>query len=289
MSKQDTIRKVRKVRKRATRAVRRGRTQWLARRARGRAGGPAQSPATAGTDPQRLVPSPVFLLSSVRSGSTLLRVVLNSHPQVCAPHEMHLRRVKVNISHPNADAGMTALGLSARDLENLVWDRVLHLQLQLTGKSVIVDKTPQNTFDWQRLLRAWPDARYLVLLRHPVDVYDSIRRAWGKSGSEDAHYALTTKYARALAEAREQLPNLTVRYEDFVADPAKGSRDICEYLGVEWDESMLRYAEHDHGAYRGRLGDWSKTIRSGVIRPPKTGPREIPPQLREACELLGYA
>jgi len=39
----------------------------------------------------RLVAAPVFILCTLRSGSTLLRVLLNSHSQIHAPHELHLR------------------------------------------------------------------------------------------------------------------------------------------------------------------------------------------------------
>jgi hypothetical protein len=40
----------------------------------------------------RLLTGPTFVLSSVRSGSTLLRLILDSHPEICSPHELHLRR-----------------------------------------------------------------------------------------------------------------------------------------------------------------------------------------------------
>ncbi len=47
------------------------------------------------SDPRdRLVQRPCFLLSSVRSGSTLSRVILNSHSQIHSPHEMHFRRTR---------------------------------------------------------------------------------------------------------------------------------------------------------------------------------------------------
>ncbi|XDO64283.1 sulfotransferase [Streptomyces sp. RLB1-33] len=58
--------------------------------------GPDGRPYVAPPAP-RLVDSPVFVLSSVRSGSTLLRVLLNSHSQIRAPHEMHLRTVHVHL------------------------------------------------------------------------------------------------------------------------------------------------------------------------------------------------
>lgn len=239
-------------------------------------------------DGERLVPAPVFLLSSIRSGSTLLRVILDSHPDIVAPHEMHLRKVQVKLGSDNAVAGMRALGLTPRDLENLLWDRVLHLQLVRSGKSVVVDKTPQNVFDWERLLLGWPQARYIVLFRHPAQVFDSMRRAWPGDDAQ-AHYRLTTRYAKALRRASEQLPAIIVRYEELVADPADATHRLCDYLGVPWAAGMLNYAEQDHGEFRSRLGDWSATLRSGVVRPPQPPPDVVPEQLREACHLLGYS
>jgi sulfotransferase family protein len=280
---------------RASRELRRiartARARWQARQARRLIVPGALLPAHGageGADPFRLVPAPVFLLSSIRSGSTLMRVVLNSHSQICAPHELHLRQVSVELPTPNAVAGMKEAGLSPRDLENLLWDRVLHLELLKSGKSVIVDKTPQNIFEWQRLLLVWPQARYILLLRHPVRIFESMRRAWPEDDLA-GHYTLTTRYARLLAEARDQLPNITVRYEDFVAEPVRTTQDVCAYLGVPWEEGMLRYADREHGRFRGRLGDWSPTLRSGVIRPPQPPPEVVPDELQEACRLLGYA
>lgn len=267
-------------------------TRWLARQARLRAGlgGPAPTARflpVGDADAERLVPSPVFVLSATRSGSTLIRMVLDAHSQICAPHEMHLRQVTVDLSHPNSKVGMEECGLSARDLENLLWDRVLHLMLGRAGKSVIVDKTPHNVRDWQRLLNYWPQARYIFLLRHPVSVADSMKRAW-PSTEVSHHYEVTTGFARNLARARAALPGLTIRYEDFVADPEKSSKEICDFLGLEWEESMLNYAEGERGAFRSRLGDWSATIKSGKIRPPQPMPVDVPDELREATDLLGY-
>ncbi|MEU9540350.1 sulfotransferase [Streptomyces mirabilis] len=111
----------------------------------------------------RLVDSPVFVLSSVRSGSTLLRVLLNSHSQIRAPHEMHLRTVHVHLPRDFTAEAMRALELDKDELEHALWDRPLHLELTRSGKRIIVDKTPPNTLVWPRLHRCWPSARYRTL------------------------------------------------------------------------------------------------------------------------------
>lgn len=65
----------------------------------------------------RLVESPVFVLCSVRSGSTLLRVLLNSHSRIRAPHELHLRHLRVRPGRDFTHDIMGELGLDVRELE----------------------------------------------------------------------------------------------------------------------------------------------------------------------------
>ncbi|MDN0198539.1 sulfotransferase [Streptomyces sp. S.PNR 29] len=238
----------------------------------------------------RLVESPVFVLSSVRSGSTLLRVLLNSHSRIRAPHEMHLRTLHVHLSRDFTADAMKELQLDKEELEHVLWDRVLHLELTRSGKDVIVDKTPPNTLIWPRLRRCWPNARYIVLLRHPGAVVMSLtdRRT---DPDHEAIRAEVLDYGEKLEEARQRLPNVQViRYEDLTADPEKVTRGVCDHLGVPWEPGMLDYGSKDHGTFRPQLGDWSSTIRSGRIQTARTAAPhvELPPRLTELAKAWGY-
>ncbi|GAA3729544.1 sulfotransferase [Streptomyces tremellae] len=254
-------------------------------RATGRAR--AAAPAPKG---RRLVPSPVFVLSSVRSGSTLLRVLLNSHPKIRAPHEMHLRTLEVRQTKPYTEKAMKQLGLDGAELEHLLWDRVLHRELVHSGKELIVDKTPGNALIWERLREAWPDARYLFLLRHPASMVSSLMN--GRPDRDPAATAAEVKrYVDAVDEARRALPGLTVRYEDLTARPADTTREICAFLGVEWDASMLEYGKQEHGPFQAYIGDWSDNIKSGSVQQARELPRPdaVPDSLREVTRRWGYA
>ncbi|MEU6351502.1 sulfotransferase [Streptomyces sp. NPDC047072] len=254
------------------------------------------SPRSAGATPSyvaprspRLVDSPVFVLSSVRSGSTLLRVLLNSHSRIRAPHEMHLRTLHVELSRDFTSAAMKALELDRQELEHVLWDRVLHRELARSGKDVIVDKTPANTLIWPRLHRCWPNARYVVLLRHPGAVITSLteRRT---DPDHEAIRAEVLDYAEKLEEARTSLDVHVVRYEELTAEPERTTRDLCGHLGVAWESAMLDYGSQDHGTFRPQLGDWSSTIRSGRIQParPAAVELELPPRLAELAQAWGY-
>ncbi|MEV0223529.1 sulfotransferase [Streptomyces sp. NPDC050704] len=237
----------------------------------------------------RLVDSPVFVLSSVRSGSTLLRVLLNSHSRIRAPHEMHLRTLHVHQAREFTADAMRELELDKDELEHVLWDRVLHLELTRSGKEIIVDKTPPNTLMWPRLHRCWPHARYIVLLRHPGAVVASLTDRRTDPDHEEI-CAEVLGYSEKLDEARRGLDAHVITYEDLTADPEQTTRGLCAYLGVPWESAMLDYGKKDHGTFRPQLGDWSETIRSGRIQQarPADPTAELPPRLAELARSWGY-
>ncbi|MEO5877802.1 MAG: sulfotransferase [Streptosporangiaceae bacterium] len=237
----------------------------------------------------RLVESPVFVLSSVRSGSTLLRVLLNSHSEIRAPHELHLRTLEVRPSRDYSEDVMGALGLERKELEHLLWDRVLHHELERSGKSLVVDKTPANALMWRRIDSAWPHARYIFLLRHPASVVESVLTR--RKGSErDAVTDEIFNYVQGVEDARQNLDGHTLRYEELTADPAGETRRLCAYLGVEWEPEMLDYGKQDHGPIKAIFGDWSANIKSGQVQEARPLPTadQVPEKLREISRLWGY-
>ena len=260
-------------------------------RASGRAAQPARGRrrARAGRG-DRLVTAPAFILSSVRSGSTLLRVLLNSHSQIHSPHELHLRHVKVDVDAAYAEKALNEIALDAERLRFLLWDRILHRELAASGKQHLVNKTPNDVFIVDEIRRCWPDARFIFLLRHPVSTARSRQAARKDKDTEERNLEMVLRYANALEDARRRYDGITVRYEDLTQDPERVTREVCTFLGVPWEPGMLEYGRHEHGRFKAGLGDWSDKIKSGQIQPaePLPSPEEIPPELREISEAWGY-
>jgi Sulfotransferase family len=279
------------------------------------------------TASSRLVETPVFILSSMRSGSTLLRVVLNSHSMIRAPHELHLRTLEVHFTEFYTTLAVEKLGLNKTELEYLLWDRLLHRELICSGKQIIVDKTPGNALIWRRLRECWPKALYIFLLRHPASVLTSMLESsrelagdvtlkqrvreqaqlantaalrpselgprTGLAGADDARNRMTQlviEHIRGVDDAMRELPGLTVRYEDFVQYPERVTRDICAWLDVGWEPQMLDYGNHEHGGFDAFIGDFTAKIHSGTICAPRPLPADgdVPEILREACVTWGY-
>jgi hypothetical protein len=228
----------------------------------------------------RLLAAPIFILSPVRSGSTLLRAMLNAHSMLHAPHELHVRRLFVNFGTPLAESAMNALGHNRADLEHLLWDRVLHRELVKSGKRFMVDKTPANAFAYQRITACWPDARFIFLLRHPASIAASWHEADPEKRTPEEAALDALRYMKAVERARKALSGLTVRYEDLTAEPEKEARRICEFLDVPWENGMLTYG--DLSVAEKGLGDWKDKIRSGTVQPGRDLPSEdeIPDALK---------
>ncbi|MFG3441507.1 sulfotransferase family protein [Nonomuraea sp. NPDC047897] len=227
-------------------------------------------------------------MSPVRSGSTLLRSVLNAHPDLHAPHELHVRRLTVEFGTSLAEKAMEALGHNRADLEHLLWDRVLHRELVRSGKKYIVDKTPANAFAHERIAACWPDARYVFLLRHPASIAASWHEASPDKRTPEEAALDALRYMKAVERARKALPGLTVRYEELTAEPETTCRRICEFLGVDWTPQMLRYGTPD--VVTKGLGDWKDKIRSGAVQPGRDLPseEEVPEPLRAMCRTWEY-
>lgn len=245
--------------------------------------------AQAARAPDRLLVAPAFILSSVRSGSTLLRVLLDTHTQIHAPHELHLRGLNAQLANDYVTKAMRSLGADREELQFLLWDRVLHRELVRHDKHQLVNKTPSDVLMWERLLRCWPDARFIFLLRHPAAVVESWHRArpqWTRERiAEDV-----LRYMAAVEGARQRHGGLDVRYEQLAADPERETRRICAFLGLEWEESMLDYGQGEHGPYRAGLGDWGERIKSGKVLPANPPPEdaELPPDLERIAVEWGY-
>ena len=238
----------------------------------------------------RLLPDPAFLVSSVRSGSTLLRVILNSHSQIHAPHETHFRRLHVQLTTEPVAQAMAMLDLDRHDLEHLLWDRLLHRELTRSGKSVLVEKTPSNAWAVGRFHTAWPDARFVYLLRHPYSIAMSWHEADPQRRPVDRAITHTLGYMNEVERARRGHPGLTVRYEDLTADPAHETERVTDFLGLRWEASMVEYGRSEHGEFRAGVGDWLEKIRTGRVQAgrPLPAPDAVPPALRDICKRWGY-
>ena len=238
----------------------------------------------------RLLVAPAFVMCTVRSGSTLLRVLLDSHSKIHAPQELHLRDLAVRVKTEYGAKALGEIGLDDEQLRFLLWDRLLHREMTAAKKSLLVNKTPNDVFIADLIARCWPDARFIYLLRHPGAIARS-RQETRPQDSPERNAQMVLRYGTALEEARAARPGIVVRYEDLTADPKAETQKLCAFLGVPWEAKMLDYGRFDHGRMKPGLGDWKAKIKSGEVQAAEPPPSldEIHPSLHELCVAWGYA
>jgi hypothetical protein len=225
------------------------------------------------------MPPPVFLIGAPRSGSTLLARMLGAHPEIFAPPEPHLMPPLAHLGfHERVDQAPYDPVITQEGLRSFVrllpggeadWlaalrratDHLYERALAPSGRRLFLDKTPAYALVLEFLVKLYPDARYLVLTRHPMAVWSSYVDSFfdGDAGAAHARNPILERYVPAIARfLRERpAPLLHVRYEALVQDPEPVLREICAFLGVAYEPGMVEYGRAEEAAPRaGRgLGD----------------------------------
>jgi tetratricopeptide (TPR) repeat protein len=185
----------------------------------------------------------VFLLGFPRSGTTLLEVILDGHPQVASleEHELLTDGVRRFMREPlNLEPLWGADQNQLNALRTDYWQSVRRTGTDVAGK-VFIDKNPLNTLKLPLIARMFPRAKILFARRDPRDVVLSCFRR--RFTMNSAMYELLTlqgaaAFYDAVMEFADQVrPFLglswrIVRYENLVADFERESRAICEFLNL---------------------------------------------------------
>ncbi|MGB1013188.1 MAG: AMP-binding protein, partial [Nannocystaceae bacterium] len=246
---------------------------------------PALNATSVPADPAPQRPDVVFVLSSERSGSTLLRVMLSAHPQLFSPPELNLlgyssvreRALDLPVAQQDGliQAWMELYGESrerARERLAKVCDATSMevykgLISQLDGR-VLVDKSPVYSRNLAALRRAEAAfggrVKYIFLTRHPHAVVDSYARIGLHRLRKDA--VGEGRDAYALGEMGWTVSNQTVlkflaevdasrvcrlRFEELVSNPEPEMQRLLAFLGVPWNGAVL--APYTHGKMVGAL------------------------------------
>jgi hypothetical protein len=221
-----------------------------------------------------------------RSGTTLLRMMLDSHPLLAIPPETGFLCRLAELD-PGADCARAACDIlagaetwpdfhlapaalaGALDREAPCTPAVAartfyRLYAQRFEKPRWGDKTPTYGTDIDRIARLLPESRFVHLIRDGRDVAVSVRRLWFSPGAVIAEIAgdWAERIERARELARSVAHYLEVRYETLVAEPAPTLRTICRFLDLPFDEAMLGY----HARASARLDEHEARIaRDGHV------------------------
>jgi len=219
----------------------------------------------------------LFVVGSPRSGTTMLERILSAHSMIQGGPEPHLLTPLAHLGvWDKVDKAPYDHVLAAQAQRGFVdclpgglddyWDAcraycdILYGRyLAPTGKPVCLDKTPADALILPFLMKVFPDAKYVVLTRHPLATFSSFANSFfdGDYEAANRYNPLLERYVPAIAAflRQKEVPRFHVRYEDFVKDPEALIAPIYEYIGVPCELETVNYGDKEDQATRQGLGD----------------------------------
>lgn len=240
---------------------------------------------------------PFFIIGTERSGTNLLRMILNFGPDVCVPHPPHflknLASLEASFGPLSNDQNLRKLiraCLSYLKLHPYQWDLDVSIEevvkalkssaypVSLLGiQSVLYDlytlregksrwgcKSTFSVRHIHEIKKTIPDALFIHLVRDPRDVCVSAT----KSQFNHYHPIFTSRLwqeEQVLARtARDLYPDSyhLIRYEDLIENPSEITQRVCTFLQIEYHESMLEYHQGSEAQKSSSLSkSWKNTGR----------------------------
>jgi Sulfotransferase family len=238
-------------------------------------------------------PAP-FIVGVGRSGTTLLRMMLDAHPQLAIPPETHFvlqfiqtsgrlrfnsriaQRGVVEDSHRRwNDFGLDPDELLTRieaipELNTADALRAFYQQYaERHGKRRWGDKTPDYVRKMKKIQNTLPEARFVHVIRDGRDAGLSQNARILRRGVREPMppREMARRWRKRVAKAREDAAEIEgyveVRYEDLVAEPEPQLRRVCDLIELEYDPEMLRY--HERAAER--LAEMAGALPAKAGRP----------------------
>jgi hypothetical protein len=220
----------------------------------------------------------IFIGGSPRSGTTLIQNMLDSHPAILGgPEFLHLKDI-IDLRrklHYSISQGWIDIFCTKDDVDNLIISTINRIFLPFADENqceFYSEKTPENILVFSELIELFPEAHFIQVIRDPRAIVSSMqqvkKRAINK-GLKPPHYCTniteSTAYIKkcfdAGFKASKNSPDkvLTVIFEKLLINPERETKRICSFLGIEWNDLILRPADKEH------LGEQPITIKSNEI------------------------
>jgi len=247
-----------------------------------------------------------YIVGPPRAGTTMLRLMLNRHPEFHVPPETwffpflmwraasygdlstaaQIERFANDVARSPAESvrpvsevfSITAEEITAALVEARVtcyaqaFSAVMSYLARREGKRRWGEKTPFYSAFLQVLGRSYPQARFLVLVRDPRDVAFSIHQtSWGRKQYPTlADAGMRWRYGMTGVEQVESELGpqrlLMLRYEDLVDEPERRVREICDFLEIIFDAAMLHFHEQASDYVPPGAREWHQSLSQPISR-----------------------
>lgn len=212
--------------------------------------------------------SPIFVVGCQRSGTSLLRRILDSHSHIACPPESQFILPSIQVLRDERSlAGLSSMGYGISEVEGSVARFVRGFfdgYAEDQGKRRWADKSPSNV---ECLSELWslfkPNIQFVIIVRNGMDVAYSLADPHRHYPAIDGHVAreggnIPVGAARFWAEQNEKIEGFLstrgeacfrLRFEDLTTEPINTLKPMFEFLDEPWEPTVIDYTQfpHHHG------------------------------------------
>jgi len=195
--------------------------------------------------------NPVFLIGFPRSGTTLLDTILRSHPKIEVIEEEPMVLNMLSVIKKNKFDYLKNISSNKINELQKRYKNELRKHVENTNKSKLyIDKLPLNIINAGEISRIFPNAKFILALRHPVDcvlscymqdfkLNDAMNNFINLGDSANLYrktMKLWEQYTSTL-----KINYISIKYENLITDLEINIKTIVKFLDLNWDQSMLNY------------------------------------------------
>lgn len=209
------------------------------------------TPAFLGTASDVAQPAvPIFIVGMHRSGTTLLERMLAGHSAVGDAGETSAFHAEMELAidraSPQGPDAAFVDAMRAADFDAIARGYARRAQWLRRGHAAFTEKLPQNFFNVGFIAKAMPQARFLHLVRDPMDTcFSNLRQLFSGAAlysydqEELARFYLL--YRRTMAHWRDVMPGrvMDISYERLVAEPEAVARAVASHCGLDFEPGMV--------------------------------------------------
>lgn len=253
---------------------------------------------------------PFFVIGSARSGTTMLRLILNSHPLLAVPPESRfiiellppgedvevgsfLRRLAAHRHFQSWGIGIDAVARELQGQARLPFSQAISATFEVFarahGKARWGDKTPRYIEHIPTLDHLFNGSRFIHLVRDGRDVALSYARTdFGPGTVARAARIWSRRVGLGLRHGRPLGPQryLELRYERFIGDMEVVVREVCSFIGVDFDPQMLDEEERARGINKSRSGRYNLNVAKKPTKRARSWEQEMSPAQVEVFEAI---
>lgn len=203
----------------------------------------------------------IFIAGLPRSGTTLLQNLITNHSQIYGGPEFDLIPDIIQLRrriHNSIENDRISHFVSKSQADNYIKEIIINLLSNPIKNDnhylFLSEKTPWNIFIFPELLELFPDAKFIQIMRNPIDIYGSMRKVDKRAKSSKLD---SPKYTRNVFVAANYILNvirvmndnqnskqvLTVTYENLVFNLEETAKQIFRFINVEFEDRVLRFFE----------------------------------------------